>query len=348
MAINNDLSSLYGSKTKTFNPDKPTYVITHGFQSNGRLNEDGGLADNDWVDDMASSIKSRDPEANVIVVNWENEAAPDNKSAAGAAAAHVLTNGRTISPSNQSLELTDFYETAASNTTDVGERLGKELLEKYGVNPENTQLIGHSLGAHVSGAAGSYIQNNHPKGTQVNSIIALDPAGPGYQSNDSVDMFWDEIPEQLDPKDAKNVVAIHSSELLGNDAAVGKLDLYVNYDDLFQPNSKHVVDNHAYAHQLFISLLNGDVYNQPNGTSLNLESLYETGGTFNVDTKNSPVIKRDITEIGDLRFNNKKNNKIGYFRQTRQSEWESIKEKYLYLEKITTFVIDEYVFNIFD
>ncbi len=340
---NDKISHIYGGKA--FDSDKPTYVITHGFQSNGKLNADGKLADNEWVDDMANSITKNNPEANIIVVDWEDDAAPDVWSSGGAAGAHILTRGRTVSPSNQSLEVTDFYETAAQKTTEIGERLGKELLEKYGVNPENTQLIGHSLGAHVSGAAGSYIQKNHPEGAKVNSIIALDPAGPGFQSNDSVDSFWDEIPEQLDPNDAKNVVAIHSSELLGNDSAVGKLDLFVNYDDLFQPNSDDVIDNHAYAHQLFISLLNGDVYRQPNGTSLSLESLYETVGSFNVDTKNSPVVKREIAEIGNLNFRNQRTNRIGEFRKTRQSEWESIKEKYNYISKLSVFIIDEYILN---
>ena len=341
-----NISRLYGGGT--LNPDKPTYVITHGFQSNGRVDKDGKIADNEWVDDMVNSIKERDNEANVIVVDWENEAAPDKWSAGSAVAAHALTRGRTVSPSNQSLEATDFYETAAHNTTDIGEKLGKELLEVHGINPENTQLIGHSLGAHVSGAAGSYIQKNHREGAKVNSIIALDPAGPGFQSNDSVDMFWDEIPEQLDPQDAENVVAIHSSELLGNDAAVGTLDLYANYDDLFQPNSNDVIDNHAYAHQLFISLLNGDVYKQPNGTSLSLESLYKAKGTFNVDTKSLPTESREISEIGKLEFEAKKNNKVGEFRQTRKSQLESIEEKYEYLKKITTFMIDEINEYIFD
>lgn len=54
-----------------------------------------------------------------------------------------------------------WYPTPASKTDDVGKYLGNlidELVTQKNANYDNIHLVGHSLGAHVSGFAGSSTQ----------------------------------------------------------------------------------------------------------------------------------------------------------------------------------------------
>lgn len=50
------------------------------------------------------------------------------------------------------------YVRAAANTQLVGRQLA-QLLRELNVSPQNTHLIGFSLGAHVAGFTGSELQN---------------------------------------------------------------------------------------------------------------------------------------------------------------------------------------------
>ena len=59
----------------------------------------------------------------------------------------------------------------------VSRELTMRLLS-YGVNFNNTHIIGHSLGAHLSGYIGKEVQNR--TNDKVERITGLDPAGPGF------------------------------------------------------------------------------------------------------------------------------------------------------------------------
>ena len=65
-------------------------------------------------------------------------------------------------------------------------------------SPNDMHCIGHSLGAHVCGFAGKG-QKQH----RLAQISGLDPAGPGFEKDDSS--------TRLDPKDANLVVVSHTS-----------------------------------------------------------------------------------------------------------------------------------------
>lgn len=293
------------------NPDKPTFVITHGFKSDGNVDpnrkcEEWGKGE--WVEEMANTIKDSNPDANVIVVDWE-EGAKANSS---------------------------IYGDAANNTTNVGMQLGQELFDLK-VDPQNTQLIGHSLGAQISGVAGEHyskLKRETGEDQKINSIVALDPAGPKFESDDFHDDILNRVNNRLDSSDAENVIALHSSQTFGHDPNVGSLDLYVNEDSKFQPDSLHAVENHGYAHQLFIGLLKGDVYLQPNGTILSLETLYKAEGSFNVDTESFPATKRPFFPVSSkIKFENKEI-KIGEIRDRRETikeQWEGLKEQFEYM-----------------
>ncbi|XP_019890950.2 LOW QUALITY PROTEIN: phospholipase A1 [Musca domestica] len=77
-------------------------------------------------------------------------------------------------------------------------------------------LIGHSLGAQIAGSAGKQI---HP--FRINTIFALDPAGPKFRDiNDN---------KRLDPSDADYVESIQTSSSLGFEDPVGHATFYPNF-----------------------------------------------------------------------------------------------------------------------
>lgn len=137
-------------------PNAATYVIVHGW------NNTGGNAGNnyqpvDWMAKQAQTLRQRESNANIILVDWEDGAR------------------------------NPFYLPSAGRTEDVGNQVAT-YLRNIGVDTDYTSLIGHSLGAHVSGFAGSaYFQST---GRLISQIVGLDAAGPeGYsfvQPNGSV------------------------------------------------------------------------------------------------------------------------------------------------------------------
>lgn len=294
---------------REINQDQPTFVITHGFMSNGQV-DDG--EEGDWIKDMAESYRKENPNANIIVVNWKDAAALD-QNAKSANIADMVFDESDIGEH----DWIDVYEKAAHNTPEIGRQLG-DYLVLQGVNPKNTELIGHSLGAHVSGAAGARYQEI--TGEKINTITALDPAGPGFQTNETLfEKYFletDMVPHKLDSGDAENVVAIHSSVSLGYESDIGTTDIYLNDK---QPNGINPVTAHGYAHQFFISLVKKDFYIQPNGTILNLESL-KLKGSFNVDTRNAHIVhEKNPGLLEKLNIDKGKNNKVGEFRINRKS-----------------------------
>ncbi|MGD1850768.1 MAG: hypothetical protein ACFCBU_09205 [Cyanophyceae cyanobacterium] len=53
--------------TRALEPSQQTVVITHGYRSNGNAQ---------WILDKAQILRQGDPNANIIVVDWAEGAAP--------------------------------------------------------------------------------------------------------------------------------------------------------------------------------------------------------------------------------------------------------------------------------
>lgn len=104
----------------SYNSSLPTHFITHGFIQN---------AQKQWVGEMKDALL-RTKDLNVIAVDWKKGA--------------------------------DFpYAQASANTQITGAeiaKLVKILVEKTGADIGEFHLIGHSLGAHVSGYAGERLK----------------------------------------------------------------------------------------------------------------------------------------------------------------------------------------------
>ncbi|NEP00984.1 MAG: hypothetical protein F6K58_20455 [Symploca sp. SIO2E9] len=234
--------------SSTFNTSYDTFVITHGYQSSSSA---------DWVTDMAQAIKSLDSTSNIILTDWSDAAD------------------------------TFYYPSAVDDTIDVGNQLGN-FLRDVGANPNTTQLIGHSLGAHISGIAADVYQDI--TGAEIELIVGLDPAGPEYEDG----LFTSGAPtsERLDANDADQVVVLHTSETFGYDDRLGDLDLYLNWDDFNQPGEWNAVGNHSYAHQVYTELLEGYGHVQNNGllgSVLDYEDLFSYTGIAFVDTTTNPI-----------------------------------------------------------
>ncbi len=227
--------------------DAPTYVIVHGYQSTGG-NAGNGFKPADWMANIANTIRQRESNANIILVDWEKGAS--------------------------SL----WYPTAAGNTPNVGNQIAN-YLRNINVNPDLTTIIGHSLGAHIAGFAGTDYRNL--TGRQIGQIVGLDPAGPSFEGKNSS--------QRLDPGDARRVTVFHTSQTLGYDDPLATYDVYVNWRDMFQPGQWNFVGNHSYAHTLYTQLLQGSSFRQGNSTFLNLNAVVNAGFTGRTDssTKNN-------------------------------------------------------------
>ncbi|MBW4427776.1 MAG: hypothetical protein KME50_25880 [Nostoc desertorum CM1-VF14] len=230
--------------------EAPTYVVIHGYQSTG-----GNVGNNykaaDWMENIAQTIRQRESNANIILLDWEEGAS--------------------------SL----WYSTSAATTRDVASQLATYLVNN-GVDPTYTNLIGHSLGAHIAGFTGSTYRES--TGRSLTQIVGLDPAGPEFEGKAAS--------ERLDPSDANRVVSIHTSETLGYDARLATLDVYANWNDLFQPGQWNFAGNHGYANILYTELLQGNSFTQCNGILLNLNTVVnaEFTGQNDTSTKNNLTI----------------------------------------------------------
>ncbi|KAI2557389.1 pancreatic lipase related protein 1, partial [Homo sapiens] len=115
------------------------------------------------------------------------------------------------------------YTQAANNVRVVGAQVAQMLdilLTEYSYPPSKVHLIGHSLGAHVAGEAGS-------KTPGLSRITGLDPVEASFEST----------PEEvrLDPSDADFVDVIHTDAAplipflgFGTNQQMGHLDFFPN------------------------------------------------------------------------------------------------------------------------
>ncbi len=236
------------------NAGDQTFVITHGWRDGVDPSES---SQNIWQFEMAAALRERFPTANILSVDWN------------------------------ALSRNLNYVQAATDTDLVGDALGSYLNGLYGaglIEPTQTTLIGHSLGAHVSGNAADEFERL--SGDQIDTVIGLDPAGPVFEEFS----LWPGITNErkLDDSDAQRVVAIHSTTIWGFNDPIGHLDIYCNPEDSHQPASTASTTDHSYAYHLLTQLIQGKVFPQASdivvGEALDYDDLGAATGETDVLT----------------------------------------------------------------
>lgn len=197
---------------------------------------------------LLASIKNYIPNANIIFVDWT------------AYSNHIN------------------YAFVKKNTLKVGNLIGHFLVE-LGVDASMTTLIGHSLGAHVFGNTGAnYTERT---GNLINTIIALEPAGPLFKDISKC--------QRLDNGDAEHVVAFHSTTIFGYGDMIGDVDIYLNdWSNSKQPGSNGITtlkSSHSYPIFVLSDLLGGKIFKQRDHSLFALNSLYTWPGSYHFTTQ---------------------------------------------------------------
>ncbi|XP_017106534.2 vitellogenin-1 [Drosophila bipectinata] len=130
-----------------------------------------------------------------------------------------------------------LYTWSAFNTEEIGENMALGLVKLLDTIPvENIHLIGHSLGAHIVGAAGRHLTKL--TGSVIPRITGLDPAKPCFNEG--------EVLSGLMRGDAGFVDVIHSnSGVLGKRDPMGDADFYPSGLDPLPVGCYSVVCAHA-------------------------------------------------------------------------------------------------------
>uniref|UniRef100_A0A8D0GW52 Lipoprotein lipase n=1 Tax=Sphenodon punctatus TaxID=8508 RepID=A0A8D0GW52_SPHPU len=122
-----------------FNHTSKTFVVIHGWTVTGMYES--------WIPKLVYALYKREPESNVIVVDWLRRAQ-------------------------------QHYPVSAAYAQQVGEDIATFvdwMEEQFNYQLDNLHLLGYSLGAHAAGIAGSLTK------TKINRITGLDPAGPNFE-----------------------------------------------------------------------------------------------------------------------------------------------------------------------
>ncbi|KAK9881652.1 hypothetical protein WA026_017170 [Henosepilachna vigintioctopunctata] len=164
-----------------FNSDELTKFIIHGWLSSGYKS-------------TCQSIKDaylKESKVNIFIINWEK----------------IANSYLYFLILQKMAPLADYY----------AEFLTK-LIKLKNLDPGALHLIGHSLGAHISGMVGKRLQKN---GFTIGRITGLDPASPGFHESSDL--------EKLSKLDASFLDVIHTSGgTLGIQESIGHIDFFPN------------------------------------------------------------------------------------------------------------------------
>uniref|UniRef100_A0A6I8N1V1 Triacylglycerol lipase n=1 Tax=Ornithorhynchus anatinus TaxID=9258 RepID=A0A6I8N1V1_ORNAN len=201
-----------------------------------RINIPGWKTDGKWQRHMCNVLLEAE-DVNCINLDWLNgsleyNTAVNNLRVVGAEVAYfidVLMRMTTVEQVNcicvdwKSGSRTGYTQ-ASNNIRVVGAEVAyliDILSSKFGYSLSDIHVIGHSLGAHAAGEAGSRVNGT------VGRITGLDPAEPCFEGT-SVDV-------RLDPSDADFVDVIHTDSAptipymgFGTSQLVGHLDFFPN------------------------------------------------------------------------------------------------------------------------
>uniref|UniRef100_A0A182J5J4 NEDD8-activating enzyme E1 catalytic subunit n=1 Tax=Anopheles atroparvus TaxID=41427 RepID=A0A182J5J4_ANOAO len=156
----------------------------------------------------------------ILVTGWTSNVNEPNRAIDTIYNAYKARGGYNFVVIDTAEYVDTLYTWSAFNTNDLGKGLADGLkgLIKY-VPLEKIHLIGHSLGAHIVGAAGRYFQYSTNK--TIPRITGLDPANPCFNEGESL--------SGIQRGDAEFVDIIHTNaKVLGKRDPIGDADFYPN------------------------------------------------------------------------------------------------------------------------
>lgn len=230
--------------SRLFDARAPSFLLIHGFSAAWNSGDGWMCAAKDRVLNATN--------ANVMLVDWSCGAQPSLPMDYGASVANTkyvgIVLGELLRKIIDLAVAADASQTTATTTSspssdednvdaDADEPEHSEKLTRESVAGQ-LHLVGHSLGAHISGFIGYALKG------RVGRILALDPAGPCFNVQQSVlgsgggaDATQAQRTGELDragsrrlsPQSARLVVALHTdTALFGLNDNCAHFDVYVN------------------------------------------------------------------------------------------------------------------------
>lgn len=131
-----------------------------------------------------------------------------------------------IRHNNRTVCLVDWRRLAATEYTLAARKYTRmiglyiaELIQSQNFDPNETIIVGHSLGAHIAGYCGAALNGT------LKVIYGLDAAGPEFTHFEIVN-----VTKRLDSSDAQHVQCLHTNRgQLGTEFSCGDSDYYPNF-----------------------------------------------------------------------------------------------------------------------
>lgn len=179
----------------------------------------------------------------VLVTGWTTDIDADNEAASQLWKAYQSRGDSNFVLIDTARYVDTLYAWSAFNTQELGRGLGKGLAELVQVVPvEKIHIMGHSLGAHIVGAAGREFQEETDQ--ILPRITGFDPAKPCFNEGESL--------QTLGRGDAEFVDIIHSDAGgLGKTEPIGDADFYPNGIVPLMPGCLTIFCSHSRAWEYF-------------------------------------------------------------------------------------------------
>jgi hypothetical protein len=164
-------------------PEDVVYVLAHGYAF-------PGVDQESYMLELQNAIAAENPNARFIQVDW--------MAAAGSTTPDVIT-----------------YLDAVVNVPLVAQETAV-FLEQLGISPDNVIGVGQGMGAQVIELTAEILIADipNPSGEALQQMLAIDPAGPGFEDFD------------FDPSVSDFTTVAHGYSVFGNPRQLGDLDVY--------------------------------------------------------------------------------------------------------------------------